>query len=183
MVSKRVVLADVPRHQIPRYQKPERGYIPMFRHNLEPRSEVWWWNLRWSFGGKCFWRFFPAKEARENLLPNFPGSSPPISPKTSPTSLCASLVLIHSPKPPFYETALLSPFKVQGESNVHHNVVAVLCRPSPPFPQGKFFGATGSSARKEGGIKRDKLNGTNRFLRFSAVFLRFSAKIYASKML
>ena len=36
------------------------------RHNPEPRSEVWWWNLRWSFGGKCFWRFSPAKEARKS---------------------------------------------------------------------------------------------------------------------
>ena len=36
------------------------------RHNPEPRSEVWWWNLRWSFGGKCFWRFSPAKAARKS---------------------------------------------------------------------------------------------------------------------
>ena len=36
------------------------------RRNPEPRSEVWWWNLRWSFGGKCFWRFSPAKEARKS---------------------------------------------------------------------------------------------------------------------
>ena len=77
-----VVLADVPPEG-----KPERGYIRMFprnetgtrvhshvpperkpkaRHNPEPRSEVWWWNLRWSFGGKCFWRFSPAKEARKS---------------------------------------------------------------------------------------------------------------------
>ena len=34
--------------------------------NPEPRSEVWWWNLRWSFGEKCFWRFSPAKEARKS---------------------------------------------------------------------------------------------------------------------
>ena len=32
----------------------------------QPRSEVWWWNLRWSFGGRCFWRFSPAKEARKS---------------------------------------------------------------------------------------------------------------------
>ena len=36
------------------------------RHNPEPRSEVWWWNLRRSLGGKCFWRFSPAKEARKS---------------------------------------------------------------------------------------------------------------------
>ena len=36
------------------------------RHNPEPRSEVWWRNLRWSFAGKCFWRFSPAKEARKS---------------------------------------------------------------------------------------------------------------------
>ena len=62
------------------------------RHNPEPRSEVWWWYLRWSFGGKCFWRLSQQKKL-ENLLPNFAGSSPPISPKTSPTSLWKSLVL------------------------------------------------------------------------------------------
>ena len=43
-------------------------------------------------GGKCFWRF-PQQKKLENLLPNFAGSSPPISPKTSPTSLWKSLVL------------------------------------------------------------------------------------------
>ena len=36
---------------------------------------------------------FPSKRELENLLPNFAGSSPPISPKTSPTSLWKSLVL------------------------------------------------------------------------------------------
>ena len=36
---------------------------------------------------------FPEQEKLENLLPNFAGSSPPISPKTSPTSLWKSLVL------------------------------------------------------------------------------------------
>ena len=35
---------------------------------------------------------FPQQEKLENLLPNFAGSSPPISPKTSPTSLWKSLV-------------------------------------------------------------------------------------------
>ena len=70
------------------------------RHNPEPRSEVWWWNLRWSFGGKCFWQFSQQKKL-ENLLPNFAGSSPPISPKTSPTSLWKSLVLKICRKLPF----------------------------------------------------------------------------------
>ena len=37
---------------------------------------------------------FPQQKKLENLLPNFAGSSPPISPKTSPTSLWTSLVLI-----------------------------------------------------------------------------------------
>ena len=41
---------------------------------------------------KCFWRFSQQKKL-ENLLPNFAGNSPPISPKTSPTSLWKSLVL------------------------------------------------------------------------------------------
>ena len=36
---------------------------------------------------------FPQQKQLENLLPNFAGSSPPISPKTSPTSLWKSLVL------------------------------------------------------------------------------------------
>ena len=36
---------------------------------------------------------FPQPKKLENLLPNFAGSSPPISPKTSPTSLWKSLVL------------------------------------------------------------------------------------------
>ena len=36
---------------------------------------------------------FPQQNKLENLLPNFAGSSPPISPKTSPTSLWKSLVL------------------------------------------------------------------------------------------
>ena len=71
--------------------------FPVFRarHNPKPRSEVWWWNLRWSFGGKCFWQFSQQKKL-EKLLPNFAGSSPPISPKTSPTSLWKSLVLMYS---------------------------------------------------------------------------------------
>ena len=63
------------------------------RHNPEPRSEVWWWNLRWSFGGENASDNFPQQKKLENLLPNFAGSSPPISPKTSPTSLWKSLVL------------------------------------------------------------------------------------------
>ena len=37
---------------------------------------------------------FPQQKKLENLLPNFAGSPPPISPKTSPTSLWKSLVLI-----------------------------------------------------------------------------------------
>ena len=36
---------------------------------------------------------FPQQKKLENLPPNFAGSSPPISPKTSPTSLWKSLVL------------------------------------------------------------------------------------------
>ena len=36
---------------------------------------------------------FPQQRKLENLLPNFAGSSPPISPKTSPTSLWKSLLL------------------------------------------------------------------------------------------
>ena len=36
---------------------------------------------------------FPQQKKLENLLPNFAGSSPPTSPKTSPTSLWKSLVL------------------------------------------------------------------------------------------
>ena len=36
---------------------------------------------------------FPQQKRLENLLPNFAGSSPPISPKTSPTSPWKSLVL------------------------------------------------------------------------------------------
>ena len=38
---------------------------------------------------------FPQQVKLENLLPNFAGSSPPISPKTSPTSLWKSLVLTY----------------------------------------------------------------------------------------
>ena len=37
---------------------------------------------------------FPQQKKLENLLPNFTGSSPPISPKTSPTSFWKLLVLI-----------------------------------------------------------------------------------------
>ena len=40
---------------------------------------------------------FPQQKKLENLLPNFAGSSPPISPKTSPTSLWKSLVLTNTP--------------------------------------------------------------------------------------
>ena len=38
---------------------------------------------------------FPQQKELENILPNFAGSSPPISPKTSPTSLWKSLVLTY----------------------------------------------------------------------------------------
>ena len=41
---------------------------------------------------------FPHQKKLENLLPNFAGSSPPISPKTLPTSLWKSLVLTSEPK-------------------------------------------------------------------------------------
>ena len=52
----------------------------------------------------------------------------------------------HSPKPSFYETALLSPGDSffpsqgdsQGESNMHRIVVTVLCRLRPTFPEGEF---------------------------------------------
>ena len=40
---------------------------------------------------------FPQQKKLEHLLPNFAGSSPPTSPKTSPTSLWKSLVLIFWP--------------------------------------------------------------------------------------
>ena len=40
---------------------------------------------------------FPQQKKLENLVPNFAGSSPPISPKTSPTSLWKSLVLTNFP--------------------------------------------------------------------------------------
>ena len=46
---------------------------------------------------------FPQQKL-ENLLPNFAGSSPPISPKTSPTSLWKSLVLTFCPPPPLPES-------------------------------------------------------------------------------
>ena len=36
------------------------------RLHPEPRREVWWWNLRWNFGGTCFWLFFPAQEAQKS---------------------------------------------------------------------------------------------------------------------
>ena len=54
-------------------------------HNPEPRSEVWWWEFAVEFsGGKCFWRVSTAKEVSKNLqIPNFAGSSPPISPGSS----------------------------------------------------------------------------------------------------
>ena len=39
---------------------------------------------------------FLQQKKLENLLPNFAGSSPPISPKTSPTSLWKSLALTHA---------------------------------------------------------------------------------------
>ena len=48
---------------------------------------VWW---------KTLLTIFPQQKKLENLLPNFAGSSPPISPKTSPTSLWKSLVLTNS---------------------------------------------------------------------------------------
>ena len=58
---------------VPRRQKPLlfSGLPLLFSksracHNPEPCSEVWWWNLRWSFGGQCFWRFSTAKEARKS---------------------------------------------------------------------------------------------------------------------
>ena len=62
--------------------------------NLEPATTQ---NLVvMKFAVEFWWRMlltiFLAKKL-ENLLPNFAGSSPPISPKTSPTSLWKSLVL------------------------------------------------------------------------------------------
>ena len=73
----------------------QKCFVLVFRarHNPEPRSEVWWWNLRWSFGGNASDDFCQQNKL-EYLLPNFAGSSPPISPKSSPTSLWKSLVLM-----------------------------------------------------------------------------------------
>ena len=55
-------------HLKPVTLKPVSRIFRIFRarHNPEPRCAVWWWNLRWSFGGKCFWRFSPANEARKS---------------------------------------------------------------------------------------------------------------------
>ena len=50
---------------------------------------------------------FPQQKL-ENLLPNFTGSSPPISPKTSPTSLWKSLVLSNALETTKNEIALWS---------------------------------------------------------------------------
>ena len=49
---------------------------------------------------------FPQQKKLENLLPNFAGSWPPISPKTSPTSLWKSLVLMNPVISNFYAEAL-----------------------------------------------------------------------------
>ena len=62
------------------------------QHNPEPRSEVWCEIC----GGVLVENAsddFPQQKKLENILPNFAGSSPSISPKTSPTSLWKSLVL------------------------------------------------------------------------------------------
>ena len=48
--------------------------------------EFWW---------KMLLAIFPQQKKLENLLPNFAASSPPISPKTSPTSLWKLLVLTY----------------------------------------------------------------------------------------
>ena len=37
----------------------------------EPRSEVWWWNLRWHFGGTCFW-LFPSKRSSKIIFQTSP---------------------------------------------------------------------------------------------------------------
>ena len=57
---------------------------------------------------------FPQQKKLENLLPNFAGSSPPISPKTSPTSLWKSVELkLSDPTeitpPPYRETGVAIP--------------------------------------------------------------------------
>ena len=51
---------------------------------------------------------FPQQKKLENLLPNFAGSSPPIPPKTSPTSLWKSLVLTNVKNPLQLLTAYLT---------------------------------------------------------------------------
>ena len=75
----------------------KRNYFCRARHNPEPRSEV--------DGEICGGVLvedasddFPQQKKLENLRRNFAGSSPPISPKTSPTSLWKSLVLIFAKK-------------------------------------------------------------------------------------
>ena len=64
------------------------------RHNPEPRSEVCDGEICGGVMVESASDDFPQQKKLENLLPNFTGSSPPISPKTSPTSLWKWLVLI-----------------------------------------------------------------------------------------
>ena len=77
-----------------------------------------------SFGGKCFWRFSQQKQL-ENLLPNFAGSSPPISPKTSPTSLWKSLVLMY-----WTEMGQNGPNDQFGQNDLIPNRILASARPN-----------------------------------------------------
>ena len=88
---------------------------------------------------------FPQQKRLENLLPNFAGSSPPISPKTSPTSLWKSLVLRNSTletvfRPFPISAGLLGRRNPKGMSSIVVTFVAN-CRDvfSPsPFPPSPF---------------------------------------------
>ena len=72
---------------------PNRCTICRARHNPRPRSVKFDGEICGGVLVENASDDFPQQKKLENLPPNFAGSSPPISPKTSPTSLWKSLVL------------------------------------------------------------------------------------------
>ena len=81
---------------------------------------------------------FPQQMKLENILPNFAGSSPPISPKTSPTSLWKSLVLKNVSTVKF----AISKFYCHGVSHEKKTAfwtILLFAPKAPPLKNRKFY--------------------------------------------
>ena len=93
-------------HQQSAAKRYERGQVSRACHNPESRTVKFDGEICGGVLVENASDDFPQQKKLENLLQNFAGSSPPISPKTSPTSLWKSLVRFENPPQPMRGTGV-----------------------------------------------------------------------------